>query len=120
MYKIDLTDISLQAYLGVYAFEQRDTQTVSVDVTLSFLEMPKGCISDKIDDVVCYAVLHKTLQNTAKKKRYQLIEHLGFELIQALTLTLKIPVDIRLSVHKNPPLDNMRLATFTMEKKWQT
>jgi len=119
MYKINLTDISLHVYLGVYEFEQRDAQAVSVDVTLNFLAMPQGCISDKIDDVICYAMISDTLQYTAQEKRYHLIEHLGFDLIQALTRTLKTPADIRLRVHKKPPLDNMRLATFTMEVKWQ-
>lgn len=119
MYRISLKDISLQVYLGVYDFEQAATQTVTVDVSFDFLEMPAGCISDQVEDVICYAMVNDVLKKTATKKRYHLIEHLGFELIQSLKKMLTIPADIRLSLHKEPPLNNIQFATFTMEAKWQ-
>ena len=81
--------------------------------------MPKGCISDQVKDVICYALINNVLQKTVIDKHYHLIEHLGFHLVQTVRSILTIPADFCLSVHKKSPLDNMKLATFTMETTWQ-
>ena len=50
MYKISLKDISLKVHLGVYDFERIIAQRVNVDIVLNFLNIPRGCISDKSKD----------------------------------------------------------------------
>ncbi len=119
MYKVHLNQVELPVYLGVYDFEQQQKQLVLVDIEIRFLEMPKGCISDQLEDVICYAGLNDTLLKAAEEKRYQLIEHLAYVLCDRLMLGLKFPADISLTVHKNPPLDNIHQASFTMERQWQ-
>ena len=119
MYMMTLKSISLDVYLGVYANEQLTAKNIDVDISLRFLEMPGGCISDKIADVICYEMINNVLKTTVKKKRYHLIEHLTLELIRAVNQILTVPADIYLSVHKNPPLNNIKISTFTIEMKWQ-
>ncbi|WP_162902280.1 dihydroneopterin aldolase [Facilibium subflavum] len=120
MYQVSLRDIQLSVYLGVYDFEQVEKQTIKVDMDLNFHTMPDGCQSDKLEDVICYAKLNEAMLTAAAQKRYQLIEHLAFSLLQAIKAQLTIPADIRVSVYKRPPLDNVGYAIFTMEQPWQT
>ena len=118
-YKVSLTEVVLEVTLGVYDFERQDKQKVHVDVTLDFLDLPQGCISDQLEDVICYAKLNACLLKTANEKPYRLIEHLGYRLTEAVFKMLSIPADIRLSLYKKPPLENVKLAGFTLERKWQ-
>lgn len=118
MYKISLKDIGLKVHLGVYDFERVIAQKVNVDIGLNFLNIPKGCISDESKDVICYSLINDSLQRTVTNNYYHLIEHLGFSLIKTVKSILTIPADLCLSVHKNSPLDNMKLATFTIKIKW--
>ncbi|MFZ9034587.1 MAG: dihydroneopterin aldolase [Francisellaceae bacterium] len=121
MYRLSLQGIGLDVYLGVFDFEQQQTQHVEVDICLDFLNRPRGCHTDAHEDVLCYAALNDHLIGVVKDRRFQLIEYLCCQLSEAVMDFLKsveMAADIRLTVHKNPPLDNIKRACFTVEKKW--
>ncbi len=116
MYKLKLKNVVINAYLGVYDFEQQTAQEVLLDLCVAYHQIPKGCFSDQLEDTVCYADINALLIQTALKKRYQLIEHLAYTLLHAVVDMLKeYSVDIYLELHKKPPLDNVSVASFCVE-----
>ncbi len=116
MYKLKLTEVILDVYLGVYDFEQAQLQQVKLDLIISYHKVPRGCISDDLNETICYASINELLLKTARHKRYQLIEHLAQSLLDALKEMLEAcKVDIYLELHKKPPLDNVALASFCVE-----
>ncbi len=116
MYKLKLKNVIINAYLGVYDFEQQAAQEVLLDLCVAYHQIPKGCFSDQLEDTVCYADINALLIQTALKKRYQLIEHLAQSLLDALIDRLAVQqVDIYLELHKKPPLDNVSVASFCAE-----
>ncbi|WP_151193365.1 dihydroneopterin aldolase [Cysteiniphilum sp. JM-1] len=116
MYKLKLTEVILDVYLGVYDFEQEQLQQVKLDLIISYHKAPTGCVSDDLNETICYASINELLLKTARQKRYQLIEHLAQSLLDALKKMLEAyKVDIYLELHKKPPLDNVALASFCVE-----
>ena len=118
MYKLKLSDIALEVYLGVYDFEQQQMQKVMLDLSITYHKAPKACISDDLKETICYANINEILVKTALKKRYQLIEHLAQSLLDALKAALiAYQVDIYLELYKKPPLENVALASFCVEHR---
>ena len=116
MYKLKLSDVTLKVYLGVYDFEQVSMQEVRLDLTIMYHQAPKACTSDQLKDTQCYAQINACLEETAVKKRYQLIEHLAQSLLDGMIKLMDHPVDIYLELHKKPPLENVGLASFCVEQ----
>lgn len=119
MYRIDLLGMKLKVYLGVHDFERSCTQSVKLNLTFKFLSMPKGCVSDSINDVMCYDKIARSVYNFTMNKSYRLIEHLAFELLNYLKSLLNIPVDISLNVIKCINSKYINLAKFCIDYKWQ-
>ena len=116
MYKLKLSNVKLNVYLGVYAYEQKAMQEVHLDLCINYHKIPDACFSDDLKDTICYASINTLLIKTALIKRYELIECLAQSLLQALKKTLSPQqVDIYLELHKKPPLHNVGLASFFVE-----
>ena len=113
MYQLKLSNVILDVYLGVYDFEQDQLQQVTLDLCLSYCQIPNACLSDDFNQAICYVEINDLLLKTALKKRYQLIEYLAQSLLDVLKEALKThKVDIYLELHKRPPLANVSLASF--------
>lgn len=68
---------------------------------------PKGTVTDQLDDTVCYLKLVQAIQNLCQKKRFNLIEHLGYDVHQVVTTLLKDHsqnvADLKVTVRKIAP-----------------
>ena len=118
MYKLILHGVQIPIYLGVYDFEQLEQQNIVVDVEINYYQEPKGCQSDQHQDIICYVRLNELLLKAASKKSYQLIEHVAQIFVQELMEQIDFPADVKVTVFKKPPLDNVKMASFTVEHKW--
>ena len=116
MYKVSLKDVRLLCYLGVYDHEQVQMQSVIVNLDMVFKEMLPGCTTDELEDVICYDYINETLVQVALNKRYKLIEHLAYKLIEAIAEKIKIPASLTLSLHKFKPVDNIGSSVFTLKR----
>lgn len=105
MNSLVINDIRLWVRLGCTQDEQAQPQMVRVDVNLSFKNMPQGCVSDNIEDTVCYAGVVEMVQSVALQKSYNLIEHLASTLHDALQQKINICAVSSVSVCKvSPPV----------------
>jgi 7,8-dihydroneopterin aldolase/epimerase/oxygenase len=66
--------------LGVSDEERAEPQEVSLAVALRFGEPVKACLSDRLEDTVCYASLIESAERFCARKPYHLLEALCHDL----------------------------------------
>ncbi len=100
MDKIQITNLDIDAIIGVYDWERKKPQTLSFDLKIDY-NIKTAADSDHIGDALDYKAITGTIVRFVKNSRYQLIETLAESLcklllasypILSLTLTLSKPV----------------------------
>ena len=112
--RLSLQQLVLSVHLGVPLEERRDLQKIYVNIEIDYLGIPKACKQDVLNDIVCYDQLAKTLQQVCNVKTYRLIESLSYVLFEETKKCLTTSAKISLTVTKNPPMDNLQQASFTV------
>lgn len=115
-YQLILKDICLEVKLGYSEEERLLPQKVLLEIKLQFANLPLACTTDDLENTICYAPLACCLQEFCKDRSFKLIEALAYELYQFLKGKLEkfSEVSIFLCLTKNPPLDNLREASFVI------
>ncbi|MFN3454513.1 MAG: dihydroneopterin aldolase [Pseudobdellovibrio sp.] len=75
--------------LGCSKEEQSFVQPVHFNVSVTFSEAVKGCLTDHLSDAVDYVSLTNRIKNVAQSKSFHLIEHLCFLVHQDLYMWLQ-------------------------------
>ncbi len=113
-YKLQISDLRLDVYLGCNVTEQEAKQTVRVDFSIQLPKLPLGAKTDQLRDTICYSkaveyirafiageescLAIQQIQNhqstklnsdLKREKRFNLIEHLCAEIYQGISLFLK-------------------------------
>ena len=112
--RLNLQQLILFVHIGVSLEERRDMQKVYVNIEIDYSSIPTACKQDVLNDVVCYDRLAKTLQKVCNVKTYRLIESLSYTLFEETKKCLTTSAKISLTVTKNPPMDNLQQASFTI------
>lgn len=112
--KLIIEQLVLTAHLGWSEKEREHTQQVWVDLQIDYLTVPTACTNDELTDTDCYYQLSLVLQAVCDAKPYCLLESLAHQLFQATKRTLKAKTRIRLSLAKNPPMDNLQRVYFVI------
>jgi len=73
MDKIFLTDLRVETIVGIFDWERRVPQTVSIDLEMS-ADIAKAAASDHIDATLDYKALAKRVTAFVEESRFQLIE----------------------------------------------
>src|SRR4051812_30581294 len=71
-----LNEFSVMCRLGCSTQEQATPQEVRVSLNLEFARQPVACVSDRLEDTVCYARLCEIVRERATAKNYSTVEHL--------------------------------------------
>lgn len=120
-----IKDLRLMLHLGCTEVEQSVPQMVAVDVVINLESEPKGCITDKLSDTLCYGHIAQALRLGVEGKRFHLIEHVNASLHKALVANVGKDsgvASVRMSVCKlAPPIEGLHGGvTFTCERIWTT
>ncbi len=99
---LSLKSLELAVCIGWLAPEQQQKQTLLADIDLIFSEPPAACISDHLEDTVCYAMLVEKIREMVGNKIYYLIEHLTYDIYQLLKQQLPPSTQISVCVTKHP------------------
>jgi len=107
-----LEDLKLRLNIGVSAAERNKKQIVILQIKIIFKKPSLACITGKITDTICYAILIKKIQQFCKNKKFTLIEELGMLLL--LMLKKNIPKNCKLfvRVEKQQPLGELARSVF--------
>lgn len=107
--KMVLRGLHLEIFLGWPKQERVTKQLIICDVDIQFSVPPKGCVSDDLDDTICYDQLIQDIKLYVSQKQFHLIEHLAFSLYQHIKDYLSQHDNIALQIHltKKPQIENL-------------
>ena len=113
---LSLNSLRLKVKLGCQAEERNEPQFVRFDITIRFSELPIGCVTDRLQDTVCYAQISEQVASICKKTEYSLIEKLGFDAFHSIREILPPSIGLLLKIVKEkPPVEHLEGgASFTL------
>ena len=95
---ISVQQLELEVFLGVPEEENSLLQKIWLDFDIHFSNLSKACISDNIDDTICYDNLVNLIAQFCSGKKFHLIEHLGYKIYHLLKeSTQNLPITIKIS-----------------------
>ena len=101
--KINLNNISLFGYHGLYEKEAKEGQNFVINVSVKLKENKIN--SDAIEDTVDYTQIIQLIKVVFDQKRYKLIDSLAGDIIDEILTDSRIK-SVVLSIKKpNPPID---------------
>ena len=102
---LKINQLYLDVHIGTTKLERSHSQKIAFDIEISYSKVPRGCISDKIEETLCYADLIELIKKLCSGKEFNLIEHLGYSLFKEIKIFLKKEDKLKLSIIKVPPLN---------------
>ena len=76
MDKIILTDLRIDAVIGIWDWEKRNPQTISIDLEMQ-IDTKKASQSDSIEDALDYKAVSKRVKQFIQASQFNLIETLA-------------------------------------------
>ncbi len=95
---IFLHDLRIDAVIGIWEWERKIRQTVSIDLEMS-ADIRKAAATDSVDDTLNYKLVAKRLQQFVGDSGFQLVETLA-EKIAEIVLTEFDVAWVRVRVNK--------------------
>lgn len=109
---LQIKEILLSVFIGVTKEEQLKVSDLTVDIIIRFKEMPQACLSDQLEDSVCYQKLTDDLKDFCTDKRFGVIEYFGYQLYEFIKSKLPEYCELWLAVTKKPPCVNFNKSIF--------
>jgi dihydroneopterin aldolase len=95
---IFLKDIRVETIVGVWDWERRMPQTVSIDLELG-ADIRAAAETDSIESTLDYRAVAKRVSGFAAESRFQLIESMAEGIAQIVTGEFAVPW-VKVTVHK--------------------
>ena len=95
---IYLRDLKIDTVIGIYDWERRIKQTVSLDLEMA-TDIRKAAASDSIDDTLDYKAVAKRLIQFVEESQFQLVETLAERICEIVIHEFGVPW-VRLSLNK--------------------
>lgn len=95
---IYLRDLRIDTVIGVYEWERRIRQTLSLDLEMG-ADIRRAAASDDIDHTLNYKAVAKRLIALVSESRFELVEKLAEEAARVVVTEFDVPW-LRLSVNK--------------------
>ncbi|MDH3979530.1 MAG: dihydroneopterin aldolase [Gammaproteobacteria bacterium] len=93
-----ITDLRIEAIIGIYDWERKVKQTISVDLEMG-ADIPRAAATDDIEDTLNYKAVSKRLIEFIGNSEYQLVETLAEKVAEIVIGEFNVPW-LRLTVHK--------------------
>lgn len=111
---IFISELKLEALIGIYAWEHEVPQTIEINVELA-VDASRSARSGKISDTVDYAKVVERISATVNARHYALIEKLAEELAGVIVREFDTPW-LRVSIAKLAPLRGVKKLGVTIER----
>ncbi|MFA5529066.1 MAG: dihydroneopterin aldolase [Thiohalomonadaceae bacterium] len=95
---IYLTDLQVETVIGIYDWERRIRQTVSIDLEMA-ADIRRAAATDSIEDTLNYKAVAKRIIAFVEGSEFQLVETLAERIAQIVLTEFQVPW-VRLRLNK--------------------
>jgi dihydroneopterin aldolase len=114
---VSVRDLSVQAVIGVHAWERGITQTLVIDVVMA-AEVARAARTDDLADALDYSAVARTVASVVREGQFRLIETAAERVAERLLADHPVAW-LRLEVRK-PIADGGYTAAVTIERGVRT
>ena len=93
-----ISDLKIETIIGIYDWERKVKQTISLDLEMDF-DIRKAAATDAIEDTLNYKAVAKRLIAFVEASEYQLVETLAEKIAGIVLSEFGVPW-LKLTVHK--------------------
>ena len=94
---IFLRDLRVDTVVGVWQWERKIRQTVSIDLEMG-ADIPKAAATDRIEDTLNYKDVAKRVQQFVTESEFQLVETMAEKIAERVLVEFDVPwVDVRIN-----------------------
>lgn len=92
-----ISDLKIEAIIGIYEWERSIKQTISIDLEMA-TDIAKAAASDSIEDTLDYKTVAKSIISYVEESKFNLVETLAEEVAAIVLNNFGVPwVKVRLS-----------------------
>lgn len=91
-------DLRIETVIGIYAWERKIKQTISLDIEMA-TDIKKAAKSDDIEDTLSYKTVAKRLIEFVEQSEYELVEALAEKICSIILEEFEVPW-VQLTLHK--------------------
>ena len=114
MDKIFLEGLKVEAVIGIWEWERRVRQTVSLDLEMA-VDARKAAASDEIEQALDYKRIAKHLIQVVEASQFKLVETLAETLARIVVTEFDVPW-VRLAVSKPGAIEGSRNVGIVVER----
>ena len=115
MDKIFLRDLRIDTIVGIFEWERRATQTVSIDLEMA-ADIRRAAASDSIDEALDYKRVAKRLIEFVAASRFRLVETMAEEIARIVVTEFSV-ARVRVAVAKPGAIEGSREVGVTIERE---
>ena len=114
MDKIYLEDLRIEAVIGIWEWERRVRQIISLDLELG-TDAKRAAATDQIADALDYKAISKRLVSVVEQSEFRLVETLAETLARIVITEFHVPW-LRLTVSKPGAIEGSRNVGVIVER----
>ncbi|MEO5970377.1 MAG: dihydroneopterin aldolase [Bdellovibrionia bacterium] len=116
---VSIAGLRLKVRLGCGEAERQVPQYVSFDAEVRFKQPPKGCLTDRLEETVCYAEMSEKIRALCEQNEFHLIEKLGWDVYSAIKEILPAATELKIRVTKEkPPVPDLHGGSVFVLGDW--
>jgi len=109
-----INDLRIETIIGIYDWERRVRQTISLDLEMA-CDIRRAAATDAIEDTLNYKAVAKRLIEFVGNSQYQLVETLAEEIAAVVQQEFAVPW-VKLTVHKPGAVRGSRDVGVVIER----
>jgi len=109
-----IRDLRIDTVIGIFDWERRTRQTVSLDIDMG-TDIRKAAVSDDIEDALNYKAVAKRLIQFVEQSDFQLVETLTERIAEIIMSEFKVPW-VRVMLNKKGALRGSRDVGIIIER----
>lgn len=103
-----INDLEFLVRLGWSEKERQKKRRVLLNVTIHFKKAPRACLTDQLDDTLCYHQLSMLLQEKIGNRTFKLIEYLAQDVYSFIKKEVPKNTAVTVSVVKYPKIKGLK------------
>ena len=109
-----IRDLQIETVIGVYDWERKIRQVISIDLDMA-TDIRKSAASDDIEDTLNYKAVAKRLITFVEDSQYQLVETLAEKICDIVLSEFAVPW-VRLTLRKPGAVSGSKSVGVTIER----